>query len=98
MKIAGCQFGDRIKIQFTEDASRYGMPMPEELEEVLRQDEYGSMRFDKLTPGKKRNIIHFVNSVKSSSLRIERALKLINNLKSLPEGKEKAGMIFGAKN
>jgi len=95
MKLAGCQLGDRIKIQLTEDESTYGMPMPEELEEVLRQDEYGKMRFDKLTPGKQRNIIHYVGSVKSSSLRIDRALKLINNLTSLPEGKEKVGKIFG---
>jgi Bacteriocin-protection, YdeI or OmpD-Associated/Domain of unknown function (DUF1905) len=95
MKSAGCLSGDTIKVQLVPDTSRYGMPMPEELEEVLDQDPVGKDRFEKLTPGKQRNIIHFINSVKSSQLRIERALKLIGNLSTLPEGKETVRRIFG---
>jgi hypothetical protein len=95
MKEAGCIPGDRVKVQFVHDTSTYGMPMPEELEEVLHQDPYGKSRFDKLTPGKQRNIINYVSSVKSQTLRVERALKLIRNLSALPEGKEPVAAIFG---
>jgi hypothetical protein len=95
MKSAGSIPGDTVKLQLVADTSRYGMPMPEELEEVLHQDPEGKIRFEKLTPGKQRNIIHFINSVKASELRIERSLKLIGNLTMLPEGKETVRRIFG---
>lgn len=94
MKQAGVISGDEATVTFAADTSEYGMPMSEELSEVLEQDPYGKSRFDKLTPGKQRNIIHFVGSVKSSHLRIERALKLIRNLSELPEGKENIREIF----
>jgi hypothetical protein len=95
MQAAGCKPGDRVKVKLVEDKSEYGMPMSEELAEVLKQDPYGKERFDKLTPGKQRNILHYVNTVKSSQLRVERAIKLIANLTSLPEGKETVRKIFG---
>lgn len=94
MKEAGATAGDTVQVELKEDKSKYGMPMPEELNEVLLSDPEGKERFEKLTPVKQRNIIHFVSSVKSSQLKIDRALKLINNLKLLPPGKEKVREIF----
>ena len=64
------------------------MEMPPELAELLRQDEEGKTRFNQLTPGRQRYIIHYVSAVKSSQLRIDRAILLIENLKKLPKGKE----------
>ncbi|MBL7925045.1 MAG: DUF1905 domain-containing protein [Bacteroidia bacterium] len=86
--------GDAIEVLLEPDHSRFGMEVPEELEELLKQDPEGEARFLKLSAGKQRNIIYYVSGVKSSQLRIERSLKLINHLKQLPEGKEKVREIF----
>ncbi len=83
-----------IDVVLEPDTSTFGMEVPEELEELLKQDPEGEARFLKLSPGKQRNIIYFVSGVKSSQLRIDRALKLINNLKALKEGKETMREIF----
>lgn len=89
------QVGDVIDVILEPDHSQFGMEVPEELEELLRQDPEGERRFLQLTPGKQRNIIYYISGVKSSNLRLDRALKLINNLKQAPEGKETMRMIFG---
>jgi len=57
------------------------MEMPEELWAVLDQDEEGNILFHDLTPGKMRNIIFYVLQVKSSEIRIRRALVIIEHLK-----------------
>lgn len=88
MKAFNLVDGDIVEVLLEIDESEYGMTMAEELEEILFQDEEGYRRFQNLSPGKQRYIIHYVNSVMSSELRIDRALLLINNLKNLPLGKE----------
>ncbi len=88
------KLGSMIDVVLEPDTSTFGMEVPEELEELLKQDPEGEARFLKLSPGKQRNIIYFVSGVKSSQLRIDRALKLINNLKALKEGKETMRAIF----
>ncbi|MBS3914383.1 MAG: DUF1905 domain-containing protein [Bacteroidetes bacterium] len=88
MKKLHVQKGDLVDVILEEDISKYGMEMPVELEQVLLSDAEGEKRFELLTPGKKRYIIQYVNSVKNQDKRIERALLLIGNLKQLPLGKE----------
>jgi hypothetical protein len=88
LKELGLTIGDWVEVSLNPDNSKFGMPVPEELEELLRQDPEGERRFEMLTPGRQRYIIHYINQVKSSQLRIDRALLLIGNLKKLPEGKE----------
>ncbi|WP_114783224.1 DUF1905 domain-containing protein [Botryobacter ruber] len=97
MKEAGIKFGDVVHVSLQPDESEYGMEVPEELAELLRQDDEGQRRFRLLTPGKQRYIIQYVASVKSSQLRIDRALLLINNLKTLPVGKESFRQMLGLK-
>ena len=80
--------GQQVNVSLKKDSSEYGMDVPKELSEVFKQDPEGKKRFDALAPGKRRYIIYYVNQVKSSELRIERAVRLINNVKRLPEGKE----------
>ncbi len=79
--------GDAVQIALTQDESKYGMSVSEELDALLQQDEEGFRRFEKLTAGKQRFIIHYVNGVKSSAKRLERSLMMINNLKKQPENK-----------
>lgn len=87
--------GDFVKVTLERDSSRYGMEMPEELKEVLKQDPEGKKRFEKLTPGKQRYIIQYVKTVKNPDLRLERAMLLIGNLKKLPLGKEEFRKMLG---
>lgn len=80
-KELGVAEGERISLSLKKDKSKYGMEMPRELEEVLVQDEWGDRLFHELTPGKMRNIIHYVSQVRSSDIRIRRALVIIEHLK-----------------
>lgn len=90
-------FEDVYSIELIKDESEYGMPMPEELEEVLKQDPEGKKRFDLLSPGKQRNIIYYTSKIKSQNLRAERAWQYINNLKKEVKGKERVPYILGLK-
>lgn len=85
MQKYGIKKGDEVEATIELDNSKYGMEMPEELEALLEQDDEGARRFEMLTPGKQRYIIHYVSQVKSSQKKIDRAIMLINNLKALPE-------------
>ena len=95
MKELGVGFKDEIQVSLIKDPSKYGMKMPEELNELLQQDTEGNKRFTSLPPGKQRYIIYYVSMVKSSQLRINRAIKLIQNLKKTKPGKESFREILG---
>lgn len=95
MKDLKLKLGSAVKVKLQNDTSEYGMEMCEELKELLAQDQEGKRRFNLLTPGKQRYIINYVATVKSSQLRINRALLLITNLKKLPIGKENFREMLG---
>lgn len=97
MKQAKVRHGDAVTVALTKDDSAYGVEKPPELTELLEQDEEGNRRFHLLPPGKQRYIIQHVGGVKSSQLRIDRAILLIENLKRLPHGKESFREILGKK-
>ncbi|MCW5921807.1 MAG: DUF1905 domain-containing protein [Saprospiraceae bacterium] len=78
----GLQPGSMVRVSLRKDESEYGLPMPEELAEVLAQDEEGSRLFHALTPGKIRTLLYIVGQVKASEKRIERALIIVAHLKS----------------
>ncbi len=73
--------GSKLNVFLEPDTSEYGLPFPEELKEVLKQDKAGNKFFDQLTPGKQRNILYYVNQVKNTDLRIQRAMMFIDHLK-----------------
>ncbi len=78
--------GDKITVELANDDSKYGLPMPEELKEVLNQDTDGDRVFHSLTPGKQRSILYFIGKVKDIDRRIHTALIFIEHLKK-NEGK-----------
>ena len=80
--------GKQVNVVLKKDMSQYGMDVPAELKELFAQDIIGKERFDGLAPGKRRYIIYYINQVKSTQLKIDRAVRLISNLKKLPPGKE----------
>lgn len=69
-----------IEVTLDPDDSPFGMEMPVELEETLRQDRNALEVFENLTPGKQRNLIYIVNQVKSSAIRLRRALVIADHL------------------
>lgn len=95
MKELGVAKDDEVKVTLTEDTSEYGIDMPEELAELLKQDSEGKHRFDLLPPSVKRYVLNYVAAVKSQQLRIERAFLLISNLKQIPLGKENFRRMLG---
>jgi hypothetical protein len=64
LKQLGLKAGSCASVALKKDNSKYGMPMPEELNELLNQDKEGEQRFNLLSPGKQRYIIQYVNTVK----------------------------------
>ena len=78
----GLKIGMKVSVSLKKDESQYGLPMPEELEEVLRQDEEGSRLFHALTPGKLRTLLYIAGHVKNTDARIARAVAIVEHLKA----------------
>jgi uncharacterized protein YdeI (YjbR/CyaY-like superfamily) len=74
--------GSKIKVHLEKDESEFGLPFPDEFKEVLDQDKAGKTYFDKLTPGKQRNLLYIVGQVKNPDKRIERSLIIVEHLKN----------------
>jgi hypothetical protein len=73
--------GCKVSACITEDTSEYGLPMPEELEAALAQDDDGNNLFHALTPGKQRTLLYIVSVPKNVDLRIKRALVILEHVK-----------------
>ena len=71
----------RVGVLLKHDSSKYGMEVPVEFEELLRQDAEGSRLFHELTPGMQRSLIHFVARVKSSDILLRRSMVVLEHLK-----------------
>lgn len=74
--------GMQVQASLRKDESKYGLPMPEELDELLKQDVEGDRLFHALTPGKQRNLLYIVGNAKKSDTRITRAIIVIEHLKA----------------
>jgi hypothetical protein len=80
-KKLGLEVGEELLLEFEKDESEFKMDVCDELLEVLSTDEEGQAYFNALTDGRKRSIIHYINKAKQSNTRINRALKIVENLK-----------------
>ncbi|MFZ1700140.1 MAG: YdeI/OmpD-associated family protein [Pyrinomonadaceae bacterium] len=78
---AGIVAGDLVDVVLVKDESKYGLPMPEEFAEVLRQDPDGDKMFHALTAGKQRSILYALSKPKDIDVRIHQALLIIEHLK-----------------
>ena len=70
-----------VDVLLEKDESKYGLPMPEEFEEVLKQDPDGDRMFHALTAGKQRSILYLLARPKDMDLRIHQALLIVEHLK-----------------
>ncbi|WP_299818008.1 DUF1905 domain-containing protein [uncultured Pontibacter sp.] len=95
MQQLGLKLGDKVAVTLEKDDSPFGTEVPEEMEELLLQDEEGNRRFLLLKPAMQRYMLNHVSGVKNPQLRVDRAITLIENLKKLPEGKEDFRAMLG---
>lgn len=58
-----------------------GLGLPEELAEVLEQDEVASKAYDALNDGHKRGLIHYINQAKSVDSRVKRSIEIMEKMK-----------------
>jgi hypothetical protein len=77
----GIDSGAAVHVQLRKDKSEYGLAMPEELGELLKQDADGDRLFHALPEGRQRTLLYIVSSVKNSARRIERAIAIVEHLK-----------------
>lgn len=74
--------GDKVDVFLEKDESKYGLPMPEEIAEVLNQDPDGDKLFHQLTAGKQRSMIYWLTRTKDIDRRIHETLILLEHLKN----------------
>lgn len=72
---------DSVHVSFVPDTSKYGLPLPIEFEELLKQDLAGSDWFESLTDGKKRTLLFIIAKPKSPDLRIRNGIAVLEHLK-----------------
>lgn len=72
--------GEPIQVNVEKDRSEYGMEMSEELREVLDQMPRADELFHKCTKGRQRTLIYWVQNVKSSDIKIRRAIVMCTHL------------------
>jgi len=77
----GLGIGGTVTIELTKDESLFGMPMPEEFAEALRQDANGERLFAALSLGNQRLMLKLIISVKDVDKRIIRSLVGLEVLK-----------------
>ena len=78
----GLSAGQRVSVTVRVDKSRYGLPVAEELAELLRQDPDGNRLFHALTPGRRRTLLHIAGLVKHPEARAWRAGVIVRHLKA----------------
>ena len=95
MKEVNAQLDDIVTVELVKDYSKYGFIVPEEFEEVLRQDSDANFLFNSLPLGVQRAVIYIVIQLKTSDKRIEKSIFLLENLKRAPQPKPTMRNILG---
>jgi hypothetical protein len=73
--------GDKITFSLDKDNSEYGIPMPEEMKELLLIDDEANKHFHALTPGRQRSLLYLIGKPKNSATRLNKALAITEFLK-----------------
>jgi len=76
------QVGEQLDLKLSADESKYGMPMPEEMEVLLQQDPDADKLFHALTAGRQRSLLFMIGKPKSSAIRLNKALAVCEYLKT----------------
>lgn len=76
------KFGMTVDVSLRKDESEYGLPMPKEFAELLRQDKRGNRLFHALTAGRQRTLLYIIGQRKTTDARIERGIVVVEHLKA----------------
>ncbi|MEZ4932503.1 MAG: YdeI/OmpD-associated family protein [Saprospiraceae bacterium] len=76
------KIGSEVTTVLQKDESKYGMPMPEEMDELLHQYPEGNHWFQSLTPVKQRSMLYIIGKPKGAETRLKKALVIIEHLKA----------------
>lgn len=81
-KIAAAQtkLGGWVHVDLVTDHSKYGMAVPQDLQDCLNDDPEFVKRFDAMLPGKRRGRIHHIASAKTGATVAKRIAKLMTDL------------------
>lgn len=82
-KICHLRVGSKVLVKLEPDESKYGMPMPEEMDELLKIDNEANEYFHALTKGKQRSLLYIIGKPKSSEIRINKAIVITEHLKRM---------------
>ena len=91
----GLEIGKVVMVELAKDESQFGMPMPEEFAEVMRQDAEGERLFNSLSAGNQRLMLKLIVFVKNVDKRIIRSLVGLEILKKC-DGKFDYHLLHGA--
>ena len=80
VKKLGLVSGETIHVELEKDNSEYGVEMSEELREVLDQNADADRIFHDFTKGMQRTLIYWVDNVKSSDIKIRRAIVMTEHI------------------
>ncbi|MEO1262301.1 MAG: DUF1905 domain-containing protein [Bacteroidota bacterium] len=75
------KIGTEVHVELKKDESKYGLPLPEEMEVLLQQDPEGDELFHALTPGKQRSLLYIIGKPKRSETRLKKAVVIMEHLK-----------------
>lgn len=81
LKDAKVEPGTELPLILEVDQTEFGFELPEEFAEVMNQDPEGEKAFMQLKHGMKRNFLHYIVSAKTVDTRINRSLRIMENLK-----------------
>lgn len=77
VKSCNITLGQEVQVMLSPDRTEYGYELPEEMQELLLQDDIGRANWEALNPGHKRSLLHYVCSTKNPELRIKRSILIL---------------------
>jgi hypothetical protein len=89
IKSAKVIVGDQIEILLERDDTEHGYEMPEEMIELLLQDEDGRKAWDSLTKGAQRSFLYYLSTGKSQETRIKRSILILKRAQEIIAEKTK---------
>jgi hypothetical protein len=77
---AGVRVGDKVRVVLQRVPNPNEVPLPEELAEALELEPGARQKFDRLSPGRQRNITIYIKQAKRPETRAQRAVLMLERL------------------